>query len=208
MTPSRPAPSNSENHRSAMVAVGGRRSEVNRRAGAGHRVDQRGAAFVERPAGVVVVAEREQVERDERRRCLLGEHPDPRCRPDGCAVAAPRNPGRVAPRRRSPRRSRIARAVRPWPPRPVRGSSGSVGRSLRLPSSTWSPSRKQIDRKPSHFGSYQAPGGIVATDLASIGETGGMTGRSIGPLNTPAGESRGSRDDIARSRWSDVAWTQ
>jgi hypothetical protein len=50
------------------------------------------------------------------------------------------------------------------------------GRSLRLPSSTLSPSLKQIDRKPSHFGSYQAPGGIAGTDFASIGETGGMTG--------------------------------
>jgi len=50
------------------------------------------------------------------------------------------------------------------------------GRSLRLPSSTASPSLKQIDRKPSHFGSYQAPDGIEGTDFASIGETGGMTG--------------------------------
>src|SRR5690242_13290720 len=37
-----------------------------------------------------------------------------------------------------------------------------------------------MDRKPSHFGSYDASGGIVLTGLASIGETGGMTGRSIG----------------------------
>ncbi len=61
-----------------------------------------------------------------------------------------------------------------------------MGRSLRLPSSTSSPSRKQIDRKPSHFGSYDAPGGIVLTDLASIGATGGMTGSCIGPFCPPA----------------------
>jgi hypothetical protein len=65
-----------------------------------------------------------------------------------------------------------------------------IGRSLRLPSSTASPSRRQIDRKPSHLGSYQASGGISGTDFASIGETGGMTGRSIDSFNT--------RDDHAR----------
>ena len=37
-----------------------------------------------------------------------------------------------------------------------------------------------IDRKPSHFGSkLSAPSGISFTDLASIGETGGMTGSRI-----------------------------
>src|SRR5262245_40724846 len=36
-----------------------------------------------------------------------------------------------------------------------------------------------MDRKPSHLGSYDASGGIALTDLASIGETGGMTGKSI-----------------------------
>ena len=70
-----------------------------------------------------------------------------------------------------------------------------IGRSLRLPSSTSSPSRKQIDRKPSHFGSYEASGGIVATDLDSIGETGGMTGSCIDSLSRPP-------DDIARGRRS------
>ena len=34
-------------------------------------------------------------------------------------------------------------------------------------------------RNPSHFGSYDAPGGMVGTDLASIGATGGMTGNCI-----------------------------
>src|SRR5258707_4217019 len=39
-----------------------------------------------------------------------------------------------------------------------------------------------MDLKPSHLGSYDASGGIALTDLASIGETGGMTGKSIGSL--------------------------
>src|SRR5271170_6573475 len=56
------------------------------------------------------------------------------------------------------------------------------GRSLRLPSSTWSVSRKQIDRNPSHLGSYDASAGIVLTGLASIGDTGGSTGKSMGSL--------------------------
>src|SRR5262249_59474404 len=54
------------------------------------------------------------------------------------------------------------------------------GRSLRLPSSTSSPSRKTRQRKPSHFGSYRkSPSGIWPTGLASIGRTGGNNGRSI-----------------------------
>src|SRR6516225_10658688 len=36
-----------------------------------------------------------------------------------------------------------------------------------------------MDRKPSHLGSYEASGGIALTDLASIGDIGGMTGKSI-----------------------------
>src|SRR6476660_6941900 len=38
-----------------------------------------------------------------------------------------------------------------------------------------------IDRKPSHFGSYNRLGGMSATGLASIGLTGGMTGSFTGP---------------------------
>lgn len=53
------------------------------------------------------------------------------------------------------------------------------GLPVRLPSSTSSPSRNTIARNPSHFASYCMPGGILATDLASIGFTGGITGRSI-----------------------------
>jgi hypothetical protein len=56
---------------------------------------------------------------------------------------------------------------------------------LRLPSSTSSRSRKHIDLNPSHFGSYDAPGGIAATDFDSIGETGGMTGSFIGLIVAP-----------------------
>jgi hypothetical protein len=51
----------------------------------------------------------------------------------------------------------------------------------RLTSSTSSPSRKMIVRKPSHFGSYRMPSavGIFGTALASIGSTGGITGNCI-----------------------------
>src|SRR5215471_21579695 len=53
-----------------------------------------------------------------------------------------------------------------------------MGLSLREPISTASPSRKMIDRKPSHFGSkLSAPSGMRGTALASIGATGGITGR-------------------------------
>lgn len=50
---------------------------------------------------------------------------------------------------------------------------------VRLPISTSSPSRCTTARKPSHLASYCIPGGILATDLASIGFTGGITGRSM-----------------------------
>ena len=40
-----------------------------------------------------------------------------------------------------------------------------------------------MDLNPSHFGSYEAFGGIDGTDLASIGETGGITGKSIRTLS-------------------------
>src|SRR5215204_3152147 len=52
-----------------------------------------------------------------------------------------------------------------------------------LPISTSSPSRNTIDRKPSHFGSKDSePSGICGTDFASIGATGGITGRSMRSL--------------------------
>src|SRR5262245_56451888 len=57
-----------------------------------------------------------------------------------------------------------------------------MGRSLRLPISTSSPSRKIIDRNPSHLGSkLYEPSGISLTALASIGATGGVTGSVIVP---------------------------
>ncbi len=60
-----------------------------------------------------------------------------------------------------------------------------IGFSLREPISTSSPSRNTTDRKPSHFGSYDAPAGISGTALASIGATGGMTGSCM-PSIMPA----------------------
>ena len=58
-----------------------------------------------------------------------------------------------------------------------------MGFPLREPISTSSPSRKMMDRKPSHFGSkLSAPSGICGTDLASIGATGGITGKRNVPI--------------------------
>ena len=56
------------------------------------------------------------------------------------------------------------------------------GRSLRDPSSSSSPSRNTMQRNPSHFGSNSSPAscGTSCTALASIGFTGGITGRSTG----------------------------
>src|SRR5215216_6345386 len=59
-----------------------------------------------------------------------------------------------------------------------------MGRSLRLPSSTSPPSRNTMVRNPSHLGSkLQGPSGSPETGLASIGATGGITGRSIPPVS-------------------------
>src|ERR1700733_16228221 len=78
-----------------------------------------------------------------------------------------------------------------------------IGFSLRLPTSTCSPSRKRIDLNPSHLGSYEASGGIDFTDLASIGETGGMTGKSICTLcwNPVLESGYGSCSGGTRRRW-------
>src|SRR5918995_64054 len=55
-----------------------------------------------------------------------------------------------------------------------------MGRSLRLPSSTSSPSRNTMVRNPSHLGSkLQGPSGRSETGLASIGATRGITGRTL-----------------------------
>ncbi|GGX86486.1 hypothetical protein GCM10010324_35010 [Streptomyces hiroshimensis] len=45
-------------------------------------------------------------------------------------------------------------------------------------------------RKPSHFASYSMPGGIFATDLASIGCSGGITGRSMTAIVRAPGPGR------------------
>jgi len=83
----------------------------------------------------------------------------------------------------------------------ISGKYRVIGRSLREPISTSSPSRKMIERKPSHFGSYDsAPVGICGTALASIGETGGMTGRCMRVSLAAAVKGRlrtATRDDPA-----------
>ena len=59
------------------------------------------------------------------------------------------------------------------------------GLVLREVSSTSSPSLNTMHRNPSHLGSNESPAsnfagsGIPFTDLASIGCTGGITGRSM-----------------------------
>ena len=50
-----------------------------------------------------------------------------------------------------------------------------------------------MERNPSHFGSKdRSPVGIAGTDLASIGDTGGMTGRCMGSLCWAGGRWRAS----------------
>ena len=49
-----------------------------------------------------------------------------------------------------------------------------------------------IARKPSHFGSYDAPAGMVGTDFANIGAIGGITGSFIGPVSTGAPQRGGT----------------
>ena len=65
------------------------------------------------------------------------------------------------------------------------GQFGEVpprGRSLREINSSRSPSRKTMQRNPSHFGSYSqpSPSGMERASLASIGSIGGWIGRCIG----------------------------
>ena len=59
------------------------------------------------------------------------------------------------------------------------GEVATSGFSSRLWSWISSPSRKTRTRNPSHFGSkiHPAPGGMASTRLASIGNSGGGTGR-------------------------------
>lgn len=102
----------------------------------------------------------------------------------------------------SSNRSRPSRAITISPSTTQRGGSASrkavtssgkyrvSGLPVRLPISTSSPSRKTIARKPSHLASYCIPGGISGTDLASIGATGGITGRSMSPMVPPPDPAR------------------
>jgi len=97
---------------------------------------------------------------------------------------------------------RTCPAVLRWPPRPPREVPGPAAahcgcRVRRRPV-------PEADRsKPSHFGSYQAPDGIDGTDFASIGETGGMTGSSIGP--SFIGSFVLGRFGVGMGEWTPVA---
>ena len=84
------------------------------------------------------------------------------------------------------------------------GSSSSgkylvKGRSLRLPSSTSSPSRNTMQRNPSHLGSKtKSPAGTAWVALANIGSTGGMTGkRTSSTYRTP---TTAAQDQLASAR--------
>ena len=58
---------------------------------------------------------------------------------------------------------------------------------MRLPISTSPPSRKMMDRNPSHFGSnITPPSGRDVTAFASMGAIGGISGSRIGPILVPA----------------------
>ena len=78
MTPSRPAPSNSSNQRCAVARLRRRGGDVKRRTRSGQRLHERRASLGKRLRGEIDVAEGEQIERDERRGRLLGQHAYPR----------------------------------------------------------------------------------------------------------------------------------
>jgi hypothetical protein len=134
--------------------VGGRRGQVEGRGHAGQRIFQRRPALLERPFGVVVVAEGEQVERDEVGRCLTGEHVHPAGR-------------RVDPLQQGlevePAAILAGNHDLPVDHAPARELPGDRGHELgeipghrplvRLPSSTSPSSAKTMERNPSHFGS-------------------------------------------------------
>ena len=68
-----------------------------------------------------------------------------------------------------------------------------IGFSLRLPISTSSPSRKMIDRKPSHFGSYTRPGGIARHRLRQHRRDGRHDGQLHVPIFTRPQHASASR---------------
>ena len=180
MTPSRPGALELLEPALRRGQVGGRRRDVDRRARARERVDQGGAPLAERTPGVVVVAEGEQVERDEGRRRLLGEHPHPRIgrvdallqRLEVQAVVGGDDDLAVD--------HAALRQLGAGPRRPAPGNSGSSAARCGCPAR---PRRRRGSRWTGNhpiWARRTRPGGIVLTDLASIGETGGMTGKSIG----------------------------
>ena len=141
----------------------------------------RGAPLAERPAGVVLVAEGEQVERDERRRREIGEHVDPA----GRRMDALLQRLEVQPviggdddltvdhatirQLCGGRRDEFGEVAghRPF-------VAAAAARHHHRRESRWTESRPTSART-------EAPGGIAVTDLDSIGDTGGRTGSFIAP---------------------------
>ena len=162
--------------------IGGRGRDVDRWARVGQRVDQRGAALAERPRRVVLVAECEQVEGNKRGRGLLRQHLHARVgRVDALlqCFEIESEAGGISWVGRSRRRSRSVSAVRRGRRRRARESTGSMDVRCGCPArrrsrrgSRWTGIRPTWAHRKRRAGSS-------ATDLASIGETGGITGSLI-----------------------------
>ena len=151
---------------------------------------ERGPSLGERSTHEVIVAEREQIERDEMGRVCFGQHPDAAVGGmDPLLEGLELEPAHLGVGHHDlavddglPGRFALIAST-------TSGKYRVIGRSLRLPISTSSWSRKTIDRNPSHLGSYEnGPVGMSLTDFASMGATGGMTGRRttyLPDLRTP-----------------------
>ena len=184
-TPSRPAPSNWLNHCSATAGSVVVRVRWQGPSRSGQRRLHRGPALGERPADERLVPEGQQVEGDVRRPASSPPAGRPATRAGWMRSCSdlelqPDSPDQ---RRRSRRRARTAPAAAPGRPRRPRGSSGSAAwccgwraRPRRRPGRRCSGTRPTSAR--SYNPPYFAGSGIPFTDLASIGCTGGITGRS------------------------------
>ena len=136
----------------------------------------------ERAPGVVVVAEGQQVERDEGRRRLLGEHAHPRVgRVDALLQrleiqAVVGGDDDLAVDHAALRQLCLDRLDQFGEVPGHRPLVAAAELHLVAVAKTYRPEAVPL-------GLVDAPGGIVRTGLASIGETGGMTGRSTGSLS-------------------------
>ena len=183
--PSRPAPSNWLNHR----AASSRSRVAGVRWNGGHDVGHAPARARRAGAGeprlqVVDVGQREHVEDDEPGRRLLGQQPDPaggrvdalqqglEVEPPALGVGHDDLPVQHAPLRQDS----------PRPPPRARGSSGSAAARCGCPARPRRrPGRRSTGSRPTWARSSAGRSGSPSTGLASIGATGGITGRRIAP---------------------------